>query len=183
MRIIGGKYKGKKFNPPKSFKSRPTTDFAKEALFTILQNNFNFENVDVLDLFSGTGSISYEFCSRGCRNLMAIEKVTSYTKYIQSMFDDLEFDQAEIRNADVFKFLNSCSNKFDIIFADPPFDMPDYDRVYHLVLENQLLSDTSFLIIEHSENQDFSKFEHFLMLKKYGKVHFSFFDPMHINKN
>lgn len=178
MRIIGGRYKGKKFNPPKNFKSRPTTDFAKEALFSILHNSFNIENVDVLDLFSGTGSISFEFCSRGCNCLIAVEKVTPYTVYTQKIFDQLGFDQAKVFNKDVFKYLESCNQKFDIIFADPPFDFPDYERIYHLVMEKQLLSDTSFLIIEHSENNDFSHLPHFTKLKKYGKVHFSFFDPM-----
>lgn len=180
MRIIGGKYKGKRFNPPSNFKARPTTDFAKEALFNILANNFNFENIDVLDLFSGTGSITYEFCSRNCNSLIAIEKTKSSVLFIQKKIDELGFLQAKIIQTDVFKFLRNCQNKFDVIFADPPFDYTEieYMEIYNQVFQYNLLSETSFLIIEHSSNIDFSTLKHFVVKKSYGKVNFSFFDPM-----
>lgn len=178
MRIIGGKYKGKSFFPPKNLKARPTTDFAKEGLFNVLNHSFNFENTDILDLFSGTGNISYEFCSRNCRSLIAIESLKSNARFIEKNLTALNFSQAKIYNMDVFKFLNSCKQKFDIIFADPPFDSLDLERIYNDVFNNNLLSDTSYLIIEHSVEHDFSKHKHFYMKKKYGKVNFSFFDPL-----
>ena len=177
MRIIGGKYKGKTFVPPSIFKARPTTDFAKEALFNILQNSFNFENLDVLDLFSGTGSISYEFGSRSCKKIIAVESNFNHAKYIESQFAVLGFTQAIVYKSDVFRFLDTCKQKFDIIFADPPYELENIEDIYHHIFKNNLLSDTSFLIIEHSSKTDFSKFPHFLMLKNYGSVNFSFFDP------
>ncbi|MDR2011018.1 MAG: 16S rRNA (guanine(966)-N(2))-methyltransferase RsmD [Bacteroidales bacterium] len=176
MRIIGGKYKGKIITPPSNFKARPTTDFAKEALFNILQNHFNFENVDVLDLFSGTGSVSYEFASRNCKSVIAVDSNYNHVKYIEKQFETMGFSQAKIYKSDVFRFLNSCNKKFDIIFADPPYDLENIEEIYDLVFKNKLLSDTSLLIIEHSEKNDFSQYPHFMMLKKYGSVHFSFFD-------
>lgn len=177
MRIIGGKYRGKVFSPPSNFKARPTTDFAKEALFNILQNNFNFENLDVLDLFSGTGSISYEFASRGCKSLIAVESNYNHVKYIEKQFEALGFSQVKVYKSDVFRFLNTCNKKFDIIFADPPYDMDNIEEIYNSVFRNELLTGSSWLIIEHSDSNDFSEFPHFYMLKKYGSVHFSFFDP------
>ncbi len=178
MRIIGGKYKGKSFNPPANIKTRPTTSFAKEGLFNVLIHNFNLENTDVLDLFSGTGSISLEFCSRNCKSLVAVELIKKNALFIEKKFHELNFNQAKVYNSDVFSFLKKCSKKFDIIFADPPFEMPEPGEIYDAVFENNLLSDTSFLIIEHDSNNNFSDYKHFLMEKKYGKVHFSFFDPI-----
>lgn len=176
MRIIGGKYKGKTISPPSNFKARPTTDFAKEALFNILQNNFNIENLDVLDLFSGTGGISYEFASRNCKSIIAVDSNYNHTKYIESQFELLRFKQAKVYKSDVFRFVNTCNKKFDIIFADPPYDLENIEEIYTVIIKNSLLSSTSWLIIEHSQKNDFSNFPHFIMLKKYGSVHFSFFD-------
>lgn len=178
MRIIGGKYKGKSFNPPANINARPTTGYAKEGLFNVLIHNFNLENTDVLDLFSGTGSISYEFCSRNCKSLVAVEIIKRNALFIEKKFNELKFTQAKVYNSDVFSFLKKCTQKFDIIFADPPFDMPEPGKIYDAVFENNLLSDTSFLIIEHDSNHNFSEYKHFLMQKKYGKVHLSFFDPI-----
>jgi 16S rRNA (guanine966-N2)-methyltransferase len=177
MRIIGGNFKGKKIHPPKIFKSRPTTDFAKEALFNILQNDFNIPNIDVLDLFAGTGSISYEFCSRNCKSLIALDIIKSNTIFIENKCKELNFLQAKVINIDAFKFMKTCVNKFDVIFADPPFEMENIEDIYSYVFNNNLLSNTSYLIIEHGSNIDFSDKKHFYMKKKYGKVNFSFFDP------
>ena len=178
MRIIGGKYRGKMFNPPANFKARPTTDFAKEALFNILNNDFNFENIDVLDLFSGTGSISYEFASRGVKSLVAAESNVKHASYIEKNFKELGFSQAVIYKSDVFRYLDTCTKKFDVIFADPPYALDNIEEIYHSVFRNNLLSDTSYLIIEHGETTDFSGFQHLVGTKKYGSVHFSIFDPM-----
>ncbi|MBO4875830.1 MAG: 16S rRNA (guanine(966)-N(2))-methyltransferase RsmD [Bacteroidales bacterium] len=178
MRIIGGKYRGKNFTPPANFKARPTTDFAKEALFNILNNDFNFENIDVLDLFSGTGSISYEFASRGVKSLVAVESNVKHAAYIEKNFKELGFSQAIIYKSDVFRYLDTCTKKFDVIFADPPYALENIEEIYHSVFRNSLLTDTSYLIIEHGESNDFSSFPHFVSMKRYGSVHFSIFDPM-----
>ncbi len=177
MRIIGGKYRGKIIIPPANFRSRPTTDFAKEALFNILFNSFNFENIDVLDLFSGTGSITYEFCSRNVKSIIAIESNYNNVSYIDKQLKKMDFNNAKVIKSDVFKYLKNCNQKFDVVFADPPYNMENIEEIYHAVFQNNILSDTSFLIIEHSKNNDFSKYPHFYMQKKYGSVHFSFFDP------
>lgn len=176
MRIIGGKYRGKVFNPPTSLKARPTTDFAKEALFNVLNNMYNFENLEVLDLFSGTGSISYEFISRGCRNITALELNPNHVRFIAKQFEALNASEATIVKSDVFKYLTSCRRKFDIIFADPPYDIENTRDIYDLVFKNSLLKEDSVLIIEHSDGVDFSTFPYFSGLRKYGSVHFSFFE-------
>ena len=176
MRIIGGKYKGKIFNPPSNLRARPTTDFAKEGLFDIIQNTFNVENLIVLDLFSGTGSISYEFASRGVKHITAIDSNFNHVSFIKQQFQLLNFQNVDVFKTDVFKFLKMCRQKFDIIFADPPFDLKNIEEVYNLVFKNNLLSEGSWLIIEHSEKHDFSKYPYFFKLKRYGNVLFSFFD-------
>ncbi|MDR2835854.1 MAG: 16S rRNA (guanine(966)-N(2))-methyltransferase RsmD [Bacteroidales bacterium] len=176
MRIIGGKYRGKNICPPANFKARPTTDFAKEAIFTMLHNTFNIENLNVLDLFSGTGNISYEFCSRNCKSLIAIEKNPIHAKFIKSQIDNLEFLQARIIQTDVFIYLQKCQEKFDIIFADPPYTLDNIEEIYELVIKNNLLTPDSWLIIEHSESTKLSHLPFFKVLKKYGSVNLSIFE-------
>ena len=176
MRIIGGKYRGRTFTPPSNFKARPTTDFAKEALFNVLNNVFNFENLDVLDLFSGTGSITYEFASRNAKSVIAVESNFNHFRYIEKQIQELELTNAKVYKSDVFRYLNTCTKKFDVIFADPPYDLENIEEIYESVFRNKLLSETSLLIIEHSKKNDFSNFPHFSMLRKYGSVHFSIFD-------
>ena len=176
MRIIGGKYRGKTIIPPTNFTARPTTDFAKEAIFTMLINTFNFENLSVLDLFSGTGSISYEFCSRDCKKLVAVENDTNHAKFIRNQFEILNFQQATLINIDVFKYLKNCKEKFDIIFADPPYQLENIEEIYHLVIDNQLLTPDSWLIIEHSDKINLSDLPFFMKKKQYGSVNFSIFE-------
>lgn len=176
MRIIAGKYRGKIIIAPSNSKVRPTTDFAKEALFSMLNNTFNIENLKVLDLFSGTGSISYEFCSRNCKSLTAIENDINQAKFINEQFTKLNFSQARVIHTDVFKYLQNCREKFDIIFADPPYQLENIENIYELVFQKQLLLPDSWLIIEHSVKKDFSKFEYFLTHKSYGSVNFSIFE-------
>lgn len=176
MRIIGGKYKGKIFNPPTNLKARPTTDFAKEGLFDIIQNTFNVENLKILDLFSGTGSISYEFASRGVKHITIVESNFNHVNFIKKQFQLLDFKDVDIFKSDVFRYLKTCRQKFDIIFADPPYDLENIEEIYNSVFENSLLSENSWLIIEHSDKNDFSKYPYFLKLKRYGSVHFSIFD-------
>jgi 16S rRNA (guanine966-N2)-methyltransferase len=175
MRIVSGKYRGRVFDPGgKNFKARPTTDFAKESLFNILANSVDFEEVKFLELFSGTGSISYEFISRGCTDVTMVELNFKHIQFIKSVLKELN-EVAKVYRADVFKFLKGHRLKYDIIFADAPFDHPRVLEIPELILKENLLKEGSFLIVEHSKQFDFSKIPGFYDMRNYGSVHFSFF--------
>lgn len=176
MRIIGGKYRGKIFIPPSNLQARPTTDFAKEGLFNVLNNMYNFENIDILDLFSGTGSISYEFISRGAKSVTAVDSNFNHVKFIEKQFEILDLKQSSVIKSDVIRYLNTCKRQFDVIFADPPYDLENIDEIYNSVIRNKLLNSTSVLIIEHSKRTDLSGLTHFKYMRNYGSVHFSFFE-------
>ena len=176
MRIIRGKYRGKKINPPTNFKARPTTDFAKEGLFNILENTYEFEGLKILDLFSGTGSISFEFLSRGCEKVTAIEISKKHSEYIKKEGEKLFENQLTIISTDVFEFVKKASLNYDIIFADPPFDNENTEELPDIILGNETFRPESLLIIEHSATTDFSKHPNYKKTRKYGKVNFSFFD-------
>ncbi|MCT4590914.1 MAG: RsmD family RNA methyltransferase [Carboxylicivirga sp.] len=176
MRIISGKLKGRRFSPPKSFSARPTTDIARESLFNVLNNRVDFEDLQVLDLFGGTGSISYEFASRGCTDITTVELNYKHFSFIKTMLK--EFDLAEdirVIKADVFKYLQKCDLKYDLIFADPPFDLKDFESIPDRFFENSLLKTDGIFILEHSDKKNFESHPNFNEVKKYGKVHFSFF--------
>lgn len=198
MRIIGGTLKGKTITPPTSFKARPTTDFAKEGLFNTLINQFDFETISVLDLFSGTGSISYEFASRGCKEIYSIEMNPIHYNFIKRMTSQLKLPIQAVHH-NVFDFLEICKIDFDIIFADPPYDIAGLDTIpdkifntstkgYHIDSTQQVISQTNqtragtnllrndgILILEHPAAYSFKEHPHFIKEKKYGNVHFSFF--------
>jgi len=175
MRIIHGKYKNRRFIIPKNLKIRPTTDRAKESLFNILENTFTIENLNVLDLFSGSGNISYEFYSRGA-NITSVEKNKSCIKFIQTTSKNFEIKNIIIQK-DCFRFLKTCTSKYDIIFADPPFNFSKeiYSRLIKLIFEKNLILKNGMLIIEHSNFLNFEKEDGFLKNKKYGDINFSFF--------
>lgn len=175
MRIISGKYRGKQIRPPKNFKARPTTDFAKEGLFNILVNHFDPEELDVLDLFAGTGSISYEFASRGARSIVILEKEQAYYNFIRQTCQDLEMDMATVIRGDVFKYLRRPYQSFDIIFADPPYDDPLLETLPDLVFSSEILAKGGQFILEHPGTFSFTSHNHFLDQRKYGGVNFSFF--------
>jgi len=175
MRIVGGKYKGRIFTPNKKFKARPTTDIAKEALFNILSNRFDFTNKNILDLFSGTGSIGYEFISRGAENVTFVENHFPHVQFIRDVIQRLEINNARIIRKDVFKYLKRSKEKFDIIFCDPPFDMHEINNIPDSVFKSGTLKDKGIFIIEHSKSHDFSKHPFFTEVRRYGKVNFSFF--------
>ncbi len=175
MRIISGKYKGRTINPPRNLKARPTTDFAKENLFNVLNNLIDFEACDVLDLFSGTGSISYEFASRGARSVTSVEINPVHYNFIRQTAQQLGITNLHPVKANVFLYLKSCPKQFDVIFSDAPYDLEGSEEVIREVFTRDLLREEGILIFEHSKKMDFSTYEHFWQLRSYGSVQFSFF--------
>lgn len=175
MRIVSGKYKGKRFSPPKKFPSRPTTDFAKESLFNILENQIYWDETKVLDLFAGTGNISIEFLSRGAEQVLSIDSHPVCIRHLSKMQDELGDEKWQILRKDAFKFLESCSKQFDLIFADPPFGLKGVEQLPSLIFERNLLSKDGLLIIEHGQESDFSDLDEFEDIRNYGGVFFSFF--------
>lgn len=175
MRIVSGTHKGRRINPDKSFKARPTTDFAKENLFNVLNNMIDFEGLSVLDLFGGTGGISYEFASRGAKKIICVEMNHRHFSFIQKTCKELEFEQILPVRSDVFRFLRNCPQKFDVIFADPPYEMDAIETIPDLVFDKNLLNADGILIVEHSSKTDFSTHPDFDEIRKYGSVNFSFF--------
>ena len=175
MRIISGKYKGRTINPPRNLKARPTTDFAKENLFNVLNNLIDFEACDVLDLFSGTGSISYEFASRLARSVTSVEINPVHYNFIRQTAQQLGITNLHPVKANVFLYLKSCPKQFDVIFSDAPYDLEGSEEVIREVFTRDLLREEGILIFEHSKKMDFSTYEHFWQLRSYGSVQFSFF--------
>jgi len=175
VRIISGILRGKQIRPPGNFKARPTTDFAKESLFNILIHQYRLEEMDVLDLFSGTGSISFEFASRGARSVLAIEMEPLHYKFIQETVRKLQLEQLTVLRADAFRYLRKPVQSFDIIFADPPYDHPGLAEIPDLVLGTKILNEQGAFILEHPGNLSFTAHSRFQQQRKYGGVNFSFF--------
>ncbi|MBQ5849347.1 MAG: RsmD family RNA methyltransferase, partial [Lachnospiraceae bacterium] len=155
MRIIGGYLKGKNILPPANYAARPTTDFAKEGLFNILINEYDIEELTVLDLFSGTGSISFEFASRGCKDIISIEMNPAHTKFIKQVASTYKVKGMQVIRHNVFDFLEICTKKFDIIFADPPYAIEGLDTIPDKIFEKQLLNPQGYLILEHPGTYNF----------------------------
>lgn len=176
MRIVSGKYKGRLIKPPKNFKARPTTDFAKENLFNILNNNFDFSELSVLDLFSGTGSISYEFASRECVSVVSIESNFKHQIFIRKTIEELGLSNIKTIKSDAFRYVKFCKDKFDIIFADPPYDLKDIEKIPGYIFEHQILNNGGWLIVEHGDKTNFGRHPAFIELRKYGGVNFSIFE-------
>jgi len=175
MRIISGRYKGRRISLPKNFKARPTTDFAKENLFNVLNNMIDWETSDVLDLFGGTGSISLEFASRGCPRVVCVEKAPLNYTFIEKTIADLDANEISLLKMDVFKYLEFCKDQFDIIFADPPYDLKFLPEVPKFVFEKNLLKNEGIFIMEHPKEYDFSNFPLYKDKRVYGSVNFSIF--------
>lgn len=175
MRIIGGKYRGRKINPPHGLKARPTTDFARESLFNILNNRVDFENIAVLDLFSGTGSISYEFASRGTKEIHLVEIDTKHVTGIKRIIKDIGIENIRCIHIDARAYLKTCSARYDIVFADPPFDLPWLKEIPSIVLGSGVLKEDGFFVLEHPRNMNFTAFSGFFEHRNYGSVNFSFF--------
>lgn len=175
MRIISGSCKGRIISPPKTFRARPTTDFAKESLFNIIANWYDFEDLDVLDLFSGTGSISYEFASRGARSVISVEMDAIHQSFIRTNANKLNLKQIRSLKLSAFAFLNTVKEQYDIIFADPPYDLDGIDALPTIITERKLVREGGVFIFEHSKNRDYSELPHFSEKRSYGSVNFSIF--------
>ena len=177
MRIISGKFKGRRIFPPKNLPVRPTTDMSKEALFNVLNNHFSFEGLKILDLFAGTGNISFEFASRGSDNITAVDADFGCVKFIKQIAEEYDFNIAAMRS-DVFKFLEKNTNSYDIIFADPPYalDQKVFESLVLLVFKQNILDNDGMMIIEHSKYTKLDHLPHFSFKKSYGGSIFSFFE-------
>ena len=176
MRIAGGKYKSRIFKPNKKFTARPTTDLAKEGLFNILENRYDFAGKTALDLFSGTGSIGYGFISRGCEEVSFVEKDFNHFRFIQDVIKNLNIENARIIKGDVFIFVFKFTGKFDFIFADPPFELPWLKEIPKAIFDADILTENGLFVLEHPKNYEFTKHQNFKELRNYGKVNFSFFE-------
>ena len=178
MRIIGGTLRGKSILPPVGYKARPTTDFAKEGLFNTLNNEFYFEDLAVLDLFSGTGSISFEFASRGAGEVIAVEMSPVNAAFIKKSAAMLGVSRTvQVVHHNVFDFIPLCTKRFDIVFADPPYALEGLDTLPDKVLGRGLVHPGGYFILEHPAEYDFAAHPSFVKEKKYGNVHFSYFQP------
>lgn len=176
MRIIRGKYGRRRFDVPTNITARPTTDFARENIFNIIENMIDIEGIQVLDLFAGTGAISLEFLSRGAANVTAVEKASTQQRFIAATAEKLGEKNLRLIRGDVFRFLASASpESYDLIFADPPYDMPRFEEVPHIVLESDIIKPGGIFIIEHSKIRDFSTLPYFHRHIAYGSVNFSIF--------
>ena len=176
MRIIGGKLKGKVILPPAGYKARPTTDFAKEGLFNILDNEYEFEDLKVLDLFGGTGSIAFEFASRGAARVYCVEMARENASFIKTEAARLGLSNVTMVRDNVFAFLPICREKFDIIFADPPYALEGLETLPDQIFAQDLLHPGCYFILEHGDEHSFTEHPHFKKERHYGRVHFSFFE-------
>lgn len=175
MRIIRGKYGRRRFDVPSNITARPTTDFARENIFNVLENMLDFDGIDALDLFAGTGAVSFEMLSRDAAHVTAVEKAGTQQRFIRKVAAELGADNFSLVNGDALRYIDSAPKAFDLVFADPPYDMPGFADVPRKVLESGLLKPGSVFIIEHSRNHDFSTLPHFVDHRTYGSVNFSIF--------
>lgn len=176
MRIIGGEHSGRKFHPPSKMPyTRPTTDIAKEGLFNVIQHKLDFSELKSLDLFGGTGSISYELASRGVRDLTIVEKDNSMYEFIKKTGKELGIENFRTVKSDVFKFIRQCTDNFDFIFAGPPYALTNIDELPKLVFENKLLRPGGWFVLEHTPRNDYRSYPHFHSERKYGTTIFSIF--------
>jgi 16S rRNA (guanine966-N2)-methyltransferase len=178
LRIIGGKYRGRKIIPPGNLKARPTTDFARESLFNILNNRVDFEDIAVLDLFSGTGSISFEFASRGAGEVHLVEKDVKHIASIRRIINELGIDSIKPIHIDARTYLKACKFKYDIVFADPPYNLLWLKDIPDLISDAHIIKEEGFFILEHPSTMSFKDHKLFFESRNYGGVNFSFFRPL-----
>lgn len=175
MRIITGRYKGRRFDIPRTFKARPTTDFAKENIFNVINGYTDWEETTALDLFAGTGSISLELLSRGCPQVVSVEKDRDHARFISQCMEEIGTENHVLIKGDVFRFLKSCHQQFDLVFADPPYALPELSTIPDLIFQYGLLEEDGLLVFEHGKHDDFSTHPHFLEHRSYGSVNFTLF--------
>jgi len=175
VRIISGIYKGRRFDVPKSFKARPTTDFAKENLFNVLTNIIDLECVAALDLFSGTGSIAFELASRGCSKVVAVEKDFAHYSFIKTVREKLHAETLQTVRTDAFRFIATTNSKFDMVFADPPYSMKTLPLIPEQIFEHNILNPNGIFVLEHPKEYSFASFPQFIQKRIYGSVNFSIF--------
>ncbi|MFM1931183.1 MAG: hypothetical protein RL226_486 [Bacteroidota bacterium] len=176
MRIIGGSHKGRRFNPPASYTGRPTTDYARESLFNILHHRYDVRDAMVLDLFAGVGSVSYEFASRGAARVTAIEQDVRAVKFISQTATSFGLSAIAPLRGDVFNWLKTSRAKWDVVFADPPYDLEKLTSLPEMVKACDMLNPDGLFILEHGPDHSFADHEHCFDERKYGHVHFSFFN-------
>lgn len=175
MRIIGGIHSGRKFHPPAKIPARPTTDFAKEGLFNVLENNLEIKGLKTLDLFGGTGSISYELASRGAADITVVEQDATTVNFIKKTAAELGFNQFRVFKTEVFRFIAACTEQYDFIFAGPPYALQTIDRIPELVFEKKLLTAGGWLVLEHTPRNDYREFPWYRTQRNYGTTIFSIF--------
>lgn len=175
MRIIRGKFGRRRFDVPTNITARPTTDFARENIFNVLENLVDLEGIDALDLFAGTGAVSFEFLSRECRRVTAVEKAPTQQRFIEKVTRELGCDNFTLIRGDALRYIASAPQSFDVIFADPPYDMPGFADIPGKILASALVKPGTVFIIEHSKKHDFSSLPHFADHRTYGSVNFSIF--------
>lgn len=175
MRIISGKYGRRRFDVPKNITARPTTDFARENIFNVLENMEGFEGKSACDLFAGTGAVSFEFLSRGCSEVTAVEKAPVQAAFIRKVAETLGDKNLHLIRGDVFRFIEEASKAYDYIFADPPYDHERFEEIPAMILNSALVIEGSIVIIEHSKQRDFSSLPYFQQRRAYGSVNFSIF--------
>lgn len=175
MRIIRGKYGRRRFDVPTNIKARPTTDFARENLFNVLENRLDFEGLAALDLFAGTGAVSFELLSRGCSRVVCVEKHPVQYNFILKVQKELADDNLMPVRGDVFRFVASCREGFDFIFADPPYELAGLETLPDLIFENNLLKEDGLFVLEHGKKNSFEEHPHFVERRVYGSVNFTIF--------
>lgn len=175
MRIISGTFGGRRLSPPKNITARPTTDFAKESLFNLLLNRIDFEGIDMLDLFAGTGGIGLEFVSRGAREVTSVEMAHVQQNFIIQTCRQLGIHNLQLVRGDVFRYIKTCGIRYDFIYADPPYALPELPTLPDLVWEYGLLKEGGMMVLEHSKTHSFRDHPHFVEQRTYGSVNFSFF--------
>lgn len=175
MRVISGTLKGRRFNPPANLPVRPTTDFAKESLFNILNNHIDFEEMNALDLFAGTGNISIELVSRGCITVTSVDVNFKCTDFIKKTAITFNINNLQVIKSNVFSYLKFATKPYQLIFADPPYDLEGINKIPEIIFEKNLLAENGIMVIEHSRDTNFEQHPRFVEKRNYGKVNFSIF--------
>ncbi len=175
MRIIRGKYGRRRFDVPTNITARPTTDFARENIFNVIENLVDLEGATALDLFAGTGAVSFEFLSRGCSRVTAVEKAATQYNFIRKVAGLLGDDNITVVRGDALRLLASLSTPYDVVFADPPYDMPGFAEIPGKILSSRAVAPGTLVIVEHNKTHDFSSLPGFLEHRVYGSVNFSIF--------